>query len=176
MSVSDRALASSNKSSRLQVTSENRITNYTTPNQLSIKQDHKKPDLPFPMILCVVFVSCKSKTPKHHFQDPRKTTHHDRRQMTIQHPLILIVLPMNLQKVRTEVLHSRVIVVRSIPEGRDTGGQTQVSSRSSLGSVLCLAHYFPIRSPEANLDCRISVLSVTRRSTLSVRKQKNGGE
>lgn len=46
-------------------------------------------------------------------------THHDARKMGIQDPPILIVLPMHLQKVRPEILHHRLIVVRAFPKGCD---------------------------------------------------------
>ena len=49
-------------------------------------------------------------------QQVRLKSYHGIRQMGVKHAFLFIILPVNLQKVRTEIVDNRFVVIRSIAE------------------------------------------------------------
>ena len=77
--------------------------------------------------------------------------------MGIEDAFLLIVFPMNLQKMCAEIIDNGFKIIGAVTKGRDAEGQVKL-----VGTIRSKkwAHYLETRTPLASLLCKTSVLSI----------------
>jgi hypothetical protein len=76
----------------------------------------------------------------------------------IEHAFLLIVFPMNLQKMRAEIVDNSFKIVATVAEGCDAERKVKLVARTR--STKEWTDYLETRKPLASLLCKTSVLSM----------------
>ena len=98
----------------------------------------------------------------------KKWTYNDSREVGIEDAFLLIVFPMNLQKMCAKIVDNSFKIVGAVTKRRDAERQVKLVARTRSKNW---TYYLETRTPLASLLCKTSVLSINWNQSHS---NKNG--